>query len=231
MTVEYSLLDPRRWLGALSSGGSARGGRGLTVAIYPLLSLLALMQAASSGAVERIASDAAGRVLFAALAGLLLIVALAAVVAVVAYTHEALQPRIGDALLHFSLAVAVACFALAPDQLLARDGALAVGGLGALLFATGVVLLGRSLASRITEASDELQALAGRDALVRGLVCVAVGAFLYAGSVQAAPAPGPDLLARMWGVPLFLSTAAALLVYVWHSAQMMSQALKRSGGY
>lgn len=228
--MQRSFFDPRRWLGALSSDGGARGGRALVLAVYPLLALLAVMQATSSGAVERIASDTAGRVLFGALAGLLLIVAVAAIAAVVAYTTEALQPRLGDALLHLSLAVATACFALAPDPVV-RHGAVLVGGFGALLFATGLFLLARGAWSWLADESDASPSIANRDAGVRGVVCIAVGAFLAAASVQAAPASTTDLLAQAWGVPLFLSTAAALMIYVWHSAHMMNQALQRSGSY
>lgn len=225
--MERSFFDPRRWLGALLSAGTARGGRSLAVVVYSLLSLLALMQAGSSGAVERIASQLVGRVLFGALAGLLLVVAIAAVAAVVAYTTDAMQPRIGDALLHFSLAAAVACYALAPDVAFAHDGALVVSGLGALVFGTGLVLLVRGGLARGTEDGD----LERRDALVRGVVFVAVGAFLTLASAHALPVTPSELLARVWGVPLFLAAAAALLVYVWHSLSMMSQAVERSGRY
>jgi hypothetical protein len=218
-------FDPFDWLATLSAERTAHTVRALSATVYLLLSLLALMQMASPGALQRIAAQPAGEALLLSLAGLLLLLA-AIAIGSVALRRAGAAPRPGasDALLHFALAMAGFELAVGHSLIPGTLGTLVVGALGLMLVASGMVLLlsGTLPADSDDETphADRLRSLRRRDGIVRGLVLAVLGAFLFETTLS----HGAVALARTsWGLPLIAVTGAALLAYALHALWLLRE--------
>lgn len=216
-------FDPLDWIATLSAQRTDHAVRALSATVYLLLSLLALMQMSSPGALQRIASQPAGEVLLLALAGLLLLLAVIAVGSV-AQRRAGAAPRPGasDALLHFALALASVDLAVGHSLIPGSVGPLVVAALGLLLVASGMVLL---LSGALpmgnddeTPGADRLRSMRRRDGIVRGVVLAVLGAFLFETTLP----HGVVAIARTeWGLPLLAATGAALLAYGLHALWLL----------
>jgi hypothetical protein len=208
-------------LQSLSFEGAVRTFRGFAATVYLLFAVLTVMQIASPGALQRIASQHAGRTLLGALAATLLLTPIASLADLLTGRERGpLEPGLSDALLHLSVAVAGLELWLGAKLLTPFEHSLTLAGLGLLLVVVGVVLgvaATRRSGRRGKDAHERnLWALRRRDALVRGAVCLMLGVFLCDSSLNGVPDLGAGLFAKPWTLPLLVATAAALLGYGLH---------------
>ncbi len=220
-------FDPLDWIATPSAERTARALRALSGTVYLLLSLLAAMQMLSPGALQRVAAQPAGELLLVGLASLLLLLAAVTIGSVALRSPApAPHPGAGDALLHFALAVGGLDLALGHSLLSGSASSLVFGGLGLLLFGSGMVLL-LSGALPGTDADTvrgrHLRALERRDQIVRGLVLAVLGAFLFAATADGVSGSAVGLARTPWGLPLLAATGAALFAYGLHALWLLRE--------
>jgi len=134
-------LDPMEWLADSVFDGKSRSARSLAATLYLVLALLGSMQLLSPGALGRIASQSAGFVLLALLCGLLLVTAVLVLGSVLLWRSDSgLDPGLGDALLHLSLATAglSALFGKHPGSFWVSAAGLATAGAGLALLVSAL---------------------------------------------------------------------------------------------
>jgi hypothetical protein len=215
---------------------TSRPARELPPAVYLLLGLLALLQAANPGSIERIASQGLGRGLLAGLAGLLVLSALFTVGdALLRHPRGVLAPSACDALLHTTLAAVGLKLAFGADLIPEPAGALVIGGLGLSSAGAGAYLLCmaalRSWRAKGLWSQHQLRGLLRRDYLVRGGVIAGLGALLFAASVSNIPELGFEPSRHDLSTPLLVLTVLALLAYCLHSVWSIHvEALRSSRG-
>jgi hypothetical protein len=205
-------------LDRFANGQPFRTARGFSATLYLVVALLAALQLVNPGAVQRIASQAAGSALLAALAVLLLVVALFELADVgLRRPRNALEPGFGDVLLHSACAWAGLELSVLQKLLPSSTRLAACGALGFCLIIAGVYRLLRSARPGETDDNEfrarKLCALSRRDHLTRGASFAILGAFLVAVAVGA----GFDVTRGPWTVALLALTVLALAGYGLHT--------------
>jgi hypothetical protein len=226
MKPRLGLLDAFDWLAGQYLERTERATRELPPILYLSLGLLALLQVLNPGAIERIASQTAGRWLLAALTGLLILATVFAVADLALNrTRTVLGPGALDALLHFSLAAVGLKLSFGPDLVPEPAGTLVIGALGLACAGAGAFsLLTALLRLRAEPDGSSLRSgLVLRDHLVRGGVPLVLGALLFASSVQGLAVHGLDPTRQLWAVPLLAVATLALFAYGLHSIWSMRQ--------
>lgn len=220
-------FHPLDWIATLSAERTTRSLRMLSATLYLLLSLLALMQISSAGALQRVAAQSTGETLLVALAGLLLLLGAIAIGSAATQSSQPIpHPGASDALLHFALAIAGLDLALPHSLLSGAIGSLVIGGLGLVLLGCGMVLL---LSGALPNPGDatlrgrRLRAVKRRDQLVRGLVLAVLGGFLFEAAADGIPGTAVGLSRTPWGKPLLAATCVALLAYGLHALWLMRE--------
>ncbi len=224
-----SRIDIAQRILSLPPERAQRGARILSATLYLLLALIAVMEIANPGAVQRISSQGAGRILLAVVAGLLLLVAAIAASGVFARRSSTLlQSGLGDAILHLALAIGGLDLAFGNRLISAPAGGVLVAILGLLLLVAGVLVAALAWRPiRMDGDSDwrarELRAIRRRDHWVRGAIFTMLGGFLLEAGMHASFTTDRVLAHAPWRLPLLAAAAVALSAYGLHSLWLMRQ--------
>ncbi|MEZ4225722.1 MAG: hypothetical protein R3B13_32520 [Polyangiaceae bacterium] len=196
--------------------GAASVGRRSGIVLHLVLAILAGLLAFDPGALARIRSQSAGKILIVMLSCLALVAAGFALVRMMSRT-TALDSEATDAVLHVSMATIGFGYGLFDGLFTTPPGASLLALLGlALLLGAGTMLWS---VVRTGPGSDRRSGIPWtRDLVARGLVLLVLG-----GMAVDASGLGPMTSGDAWLAPKCALVAAALLAYALHTKWVLTQ--------